>query len=188
MLTPGYLQRLPDSAWRNSTHRPRRTFSPTWHGASTALICSFRPRSTREMERLEETGALRRDIISKLSGLTGKSRKEIAAIMQEAGGGRRSQLMRKIYQAGRVWSRKSELACGAGGAFRRTAKDGRPVPQPHKNNSQHGHTSVFQNALDRAYMQVTSLAATDPSTAVQERHQAPCAAGCRRDHLSERAR
>ena len=37
------------------------------------------------MQVLEEMGALRSDIVAQLSRLTGKSQKELAAIMREAG-------------------------------------------------------------------------------------------------------
>ncbi len=147
MLTPEYLQRLPDSVVELYAQAEADILADMARRINGFDL--FIPSAQYQMERLEEMGALRRDIISKLSGLTGKTRKEIAAIMQEAGVETLSA-DEKIYQAAGLVG-KSELACGEGGAERRTAKDGRPVPQPHKNNSQHGHTAVRERARPRLY-------------------------------------
>ena len=83
MLTPEYLQRLPDSVVELYAQAEADILADMARRINGFDL--FIPSAQYQMERLEEMGALRRDIISKLSGLTGKNRKEIAAIMQEAG-------------------------------------------------------------------------------------------------------
>ena len=79
MLTPEYLQRLPDSVVELYAQAEADILADMARRINGFDL--FIPSAQYQMEQLEEMGALRRDIISKLSGLTGKSRKEIAAIM-----------------------------------------------------------------------------------------------------------
>ena len=106
MLTPEYLQRLPDSVVELYAQAEADILADMARRINGFDL--FIPSAQYQMERLEEMGALRRDIISKLSGLTGKSRKEIAAIMQEAGVETLSA-DEKIYQAAGLVG-KSELS------------------------------------------------------------------------------
>lgn len=162
MLTPEYLQRLPDSVVELYAQAEADILADMARRINGFDL--FIPSAQYQMERLEEMGALRRDIISKLSGLTGKSRKEIAAIMQEAGVETLSA-DEKIYQAAGLVG-KSELSPAVqevlsaglqktGGLFRNLTK-----------TTANTATRQFENALDRAYMQVTS-GAFDPNTAVR---------------------
>lgn len=162
MLTPEYLQRLPDSVVELYAQAEADILADMARRINGFDL--FIPSAQYQMEQLEEMGALRRDIISKLSGLTGKSRKEIAAIMQEAGVETLSA-DEKIYQAAGLVG-KSELSSAVqevlsaglqktGGLFRNLTK-----------TTANTATRQFENALDRAYMQVTS-GAFDPNTAVR---------------------
>lgn len=162
MLTPEYLQRLPDSVVELYAQAEADILADMARRINGFDL--FIPSAQYQMERLEEMGALRRDIISKLSGLTGKSRKEIAAIMREAGVETLSA-DEKIYQAAGLVG-KSELSPAVqevlnaglqktGGLFRNLTK-----------TTANTATKQFENALDRAYMQVTS-GAFDPNTAVR---------------------
>lgn len=162
MLTPEYLQRLPDSVVELYAQAEADILADMARRINGFDL--FIPSAQYQMERLEEMGALRRDIISKLSGLTGKSRKEIAAIMQEAGVETLSA-DEKIYQAAGLVG-KSELSPAVqevlsaglqktGGLFRNLTK-----------TTANTATRQFENALDRAYMQVMS-GAFDPNTAVR---------------------
>ena len=152
MLTPEYLQRLPDSVVELYAQAEADILADMARRINGFDL--FIPSAQYQMERLEEMGALRRDIISKLSGLTGKSRKEIAAIMQEAGV-KTLSADEKIYQAAGLVG-KSELSPAVqevlsaglqktGGLFRNLTK-----------TTANTATRQFENALDRAYMQVTS--------------------------------
>ena len=162
MLTPEYLQRLPDSVVELYAQAEADILADMARRINGFDL--FIPSAQYQMERLEEMGALRRDIISKLSGLTDKSRKEIAAIMQEAGVETLSA-DEKIYQAAGLVG-KSELSPAVqevlnaglqktGGLFRNLTK-----------TTANTATQQFENALDRAYLQVTS-GAFDPNTAVR---------------------
>ena len=162
MLTPDYLQRLPDSVVELYAQAEADILADMARRINGFDL--FIPSAQYQMERLEEMGALRRDIISKLSGLTDKSRKEIAAIMQEAGVETLSA-DEKIYQAAGLVG-KSELSPAVqevlnaglqktGGLFRNLTK-----------TTANTATQQFENALDRAYLQVTS-GAFDPNTAVR---------------------
>lgn len=162
MLTPEYLQRLPDSVVELYAQAEADILADMARRINGFDL--FIPSAQYQMERLEEMGALRKDIISKLSGLTGKSRKEIAAIMREAGVETLSA-DEKIYQAAGLVG-KSELSPAVqevlsaglqktGGLFRNLTK-----------TTANTATKQFENALDRAYMQVTS-GAFDANTAVR---------------------
>ena len=162
MLTPEYLQRLPDSVVELYAQAEADILADMARRINGFDL--FIPSAQYQMERLEEMGALRKDIISKLSGLTGKSRKEIAAIMREAGV-EALAADEKIYQAAGLVG-KSELSPAVqevlsaglqktGGLFRNLTK-----------TTANTATRQFENALDRAYLQVTS-GAFDPNTAVR---------------------
>lgn len=162
MLTPEYLQRLPDSVVELYAQAEADILADMARRINGFDM--FIPSAQYQMERLEEMGALRKDIISKLSGLTGKSRKEIAAIMREAGVETLSA-DEKIYRAAGLVG-KSELSPAVqevlsaglqktGGLFKNLTK-----------TTANTATRQFENALDRAYMQVTS-GAFDPNTAVR---------------------
>ena len=162
MLTPEYLQRLPDSVVELYAQAEADILADMARRINGFDL--FIPSAQYQMERLEEMGALRRDIVSKLSGLTGKSRKELAAIMQEAGVETLSA-DEKIYQAAGLVC-KAELSPAVqevlsaglqktGGLFKNLTK-----------TTANTAARQFENALDRAYLQVTS-GAFDPSTAVR---------------------
>lgn len=162
MLTPEYLQRLPDSVVELYAQAEADILADMARRINGFDL--FIPSAQYQMERLEEMGALRKDIISKLSGLTGKSRKEIAAIMREAGV-EALAADEKIYQAAGLVG-KSELSPAVqevlsaglqktGGLFKNLTK-----------TTANTATKQFENALDRAYMQVTS-GAFDTNTAVR---------------------
>ena len=68
MLTPEYLQRLPDSVEELYAQAEADILADMARRINGFDL--FIPSAQYQMERLEEMGALRRDIISKLSGLT----------------------------------------------------------------------------------------------------------------------
>ncbi len=83
MLTPEYLQQVPDSMVK------------LYAGVEQDILADmarringfdmFIPSAQYQMQVLEEMGALREDIVAELSSMTGKSRKELTAIMRDAG-------------------------------------------------------------------------------------------------------
>ena len=162
MLTPEYLQRLPDSVVELYAQAEADILADMARRINGFDM--FIPSAQYQMERLEEMGALRKDIVSELSRLTGKSRKEIAAIMREAGV-ETLAADEKIYQAAGLVG-KSELSPAVQEVLNAGLQKTNGLFRNLTRTTANTATRQFENALDRAYMQVTS-GAFDYNTAVR---------------------
>ena len=162
MLTPEYLQRLPDSVVELYAQAEADILADMARRINGFDM--FIPSAQYQMERLEEMGALRRDIVAELSRLTGKSRKEIAAIMREAGV-ETLAADEKIYQAAGLVG-KSELSPAVQEVLNAGLQKTNGLFRNLTRTTANTATRQFENALDRAYMQVTS-GAFDYNTAVR---------------------
>ncbi len=163
MLTPEYLQQVPDSMVK------------LYAGVEQDILADmarringfdmFIPSAQYQMQVLEEMGALREDIVAGLSSMTGKSQKELAAIMRDAG----MEALgadEAVYKAAGLSSSllsaspavKEVLVAGlkkTNGLFTNLTK-----------TIANTATKQFEGALDAAYMQISS-GAIDPTTAVR---------------------
>ena len=162
MLTPEYLQRLPDSVAQLYAQAEADILADMARRINGFDM--FIPAAQYQMERLEEMGALRKNIVSELSRLTGKSRKEIAAIMREAGV-ETLAADEKIYQAAGLVG-KSELSPAVQEVLNAGLQKTNGLFRNLTRTTANTATRQFENALDRAYMQVTS-GAFDYNTAVR---------------------
>ena len=163
MLTPEYLQSVPDTMVDLYAQAERDILvdmARRIHGFDL-----FIPSAQYQMQVLEEMGALQRDIVAELSRLTGKSRKELAAIMREAGV-KSLAADEAVYRAAGLTASplaasdavKEVLAAGlkkTNGLFTNLTK-----------TTANTATKQFEQALDRAYMQISS-GAIDPAIAVK---------------------
>ena len=163
MLTPEYLQSVPDAMVELYAQAEADILADMARRINGFDM--FIPSAQYQMQMLEEMGALRSDIVRELSRLTGKSKKEITAIMREAG----METMasdEEIYKAAGLSSSPAAaspavqevLAAGlkkTGGLFTNLTK-----------TTANTATKQFERALDRAYMQISS-GAIDPATAIK---------------------
>lgn len=163
MLPPEYLQRVPDAMV--DLYAQAEMDILTDMARRINGFDMFIPSAQYQMQVLEEMGALRSDIVAQLSRLTGKSRKELAAIMREAGG-KSLAADEALYKAAGLTSSplaassavKDVLAAGlkkTNGLFTNLTK-----------TTARTASKQFERALDRAYMQISS-GAIDPATAIK---------------------
>lgn len=163
MLTPEYLQSVPDALVDLYAQAEMDILADMARRINGFDM--FIPSAQYQMQVLEEMGALRSDIVAQLSRLTGKSQKELAAIMREAG---MTSLAadEALYRAAGLTSSplsaspavKEVLAAGlkkTNGLFTNLTK-----------TTANTATKQFERALDRAYMQISS-GAFDPATATK---------------------
>lgn len=153
MLTPEQLQRLPDAMVELYAQAEADILKDMARRINGFDL--FIPSAQYQMQMLEEMGAVRSSIVSKLSRLTGKSQRELAAIMKDAGM-ETLAADEKVYQAAGLSSSPADaspavqrvLAAGlekTNGLFRNLTK-----------TTANTATRQFENTLDRAYMQVSS--------------------------------
>ena len=153
ILTPEYLQSVPDAMVELYARVELDILSDMARRINGFDL--FIPSARYQMQVLEEMGALRSDIVAQLSRLTGKSQKELAAIMREAGIKSLAE-DEKIYRAAGMTlsplaaspAVKKALAAGmkkTGGLFTNLTK-----------TTANTATKQFERALDEAYMRVTS--------------------------------
>lgn len=163
MLTPEYLQSVPDAMTELYAQAEADILADMARRINGFDM--FIPSADYQMKRLEEMGALRADIVSELSRLTGKSKKELHKIMKAAGVETLKE-DEKVYKAAGLTSApltsspavQEVLAAGlkkTNGLFKNLTK-----------TTANTATRQFEKALDRAYMQITS-GAIDPATAVK---------------------
>ena len=163
MLTPEYLQRVPDSMVRLYAQAEADILADM-----ARRICTYDywiPAVEHQAKMLEEAGLVRGEILTRLKTLTGKTEKELRRLMQEAGGAalrsddavyRRQGLdppplaasedLQKVLQAG------YEKTAGTFSNLTRTTA----ATAAHQ----------FEQALDRAYMQI-ALGGMDYNTAIR---------------------
>lgn len=152
MLTPEYLQNVPDNMVRLYAQAEADILADMARRISTYDY--WIPAVEHQTKMLEEAGMVREDILARLKKLTGKTQKELRELMQEAGGAalksddevykrqgltpspiRASEDLRKILQAG--YDKTQGTFQNLTMTTVRTA------------------TRQFEQALDRAYMQIT---------------------------------
>ena len=83
MLTPEYLQSVPEAMVELYAQAEADILADMARRINGFDL--FIPSAQYQLQRLEEMGEVRSGIVKRLSALTGKSRKELAAIMGEAG-------------------------------------------------------------------------------------------------------
>lgn len=163
MLTPEYLQSVPDAMVELYAQAEADILADMARRINGFDM--FIPSAQYQMQMLEEMGALRSDIVAELSRLTGKSKKELTAIMREAGM-ETLAADEAIYKAAGLSSSPAAaspavlevLAAGlkkTNGLFTNLTK-----------TTANTATKQFERALDRAYMQISS-GAIDPATATK---------------------
>lgn len=163
MLTPEYLQSVPDAMVELYAQAEADILADMARRINGFDM--FIPSAQYQMQMLEEMGVLRSDIVRELSRLTGKSKKELTAIMREAGM-ETLAADEAIYRAAGLSSSpvavssavQEVLAAGlkkTGGLFTNLTK-----------TTANTATKQFERALDRAYMQISS-GAIDPATATK---------------------
>lgn len=173
MLTPGYLQTVPDPLIE-------------LYGEAEAAILEdmarringydmFIPAAQHQMRMLEEMGALREEIMGQLSKLTGKSTKELERIMREAGM-RAVKADDMIYKAAGL----APSPLSASKEFQRALATGLKQTKGLFTNLTRTTALAagqqFEQALDLAYMEVYS-GAFSPQEAVRKAVQSLCQQG-----------
>lgn len=163
MLTPEYLQHVPDAMLRLYGEVEEAILADMARRINGFNL--FIPSAQHQMQKLEELGALRADILTKLGRVAGKSQEELASMMQVAG----MEALRaddEIYLAVRLKpsplrtapAMQKILAAGVqktGGLFENLTR-----------TTANTATKQFEKALDKAYMMVTS-GAFSPGVAMQ---------------------
>lgn len=163
MLKPEYLQRVPDGMIKLYAQAEADILADMARRISTYDY--WIPAVEHQAKMLEEAGMVREEILARLKTLTGRTDRELRQLMQEAGGValksddavyRRQGLnpppvsasedLQKILQAG----------------YEKTAGTFRNLTLTTARTAAH----QFEQALDRAYMQIT-LGGMDSSTAIR---------------------
>ncbi len=163
MLTPEYLQSVPEAMVELYAQAEADILTDMARRINGFDL--FIPSAQYQLQRLEEMGAVRSGIVKRLSALTGKSRKELAAIMGEAGA-EALKADEAVYRAAGL--RASPL--NASPAVQEVLKAGLKKTQGLFTNltktTANTATKQFERALDRAYMQIGS-GAIDAETAIR---------------------
>lgn len=173
MLTPGYLQTVPDPLIE-------------LYGEAEAAILEdmarringydmFIPAAQHQMRMLEEMGALREEIMGQLSRLTGKSTKELERIMRDAGM-RAVKADDMIYKAAGLAPSPLSASKELQRALATGLKQTRGLFTNLTRTTALAAGKQFEKALDLAYMEVYS-GAFSPQEAVRKAVQSLCQQG-----------
>lgn len=163
MLTPEYLQAVPEAMVELYAQAEADILADMARRIGGFDL--FIPSAQYQMQVLEEMGMLRSDILKRLSGLTGRSQRELAGIMRAAGV-KALTADEAVYRAAGLIppplsaspSVQEVLAAGlkkTGGLFTNLTR-----------TTANTATKQFERTLDRAYMQVSS-GALSPGEAVK---------------------
>lgn len=163
MLRPEYLQSVPDSMVELYTKAEMDILADMARRINGFDM--FIPSAEYQMRVLEEMGELREEIIAKLSSISGKSQKELAAIMKAAGI-ETLTADEAIYKAAGLSSSPLASSVAIKEALDAGYKKTNGLFKNLTKTTANTATKQFENALDRAYMQVSS-GAIDPATAVK---------------------
>lgn len=163
MLTPEYLQGMPDAMVELYAQAEMDILADMARRINGFDL--FIPSAQYQMQVLEEMGALRSDILAKLTRLTGKSRKELVYIMKEAGM-KTLEADEAIYKAVGLSSTSPTASPAVRAALEAGLKKTSGLFENLTKTTANTATKQFERALDRAYMQVTS-GAIDPASAVK---------------------
>ena len=172
MLTPEYLTAVPDRLVELYAQVEADILADMARRINGYDM--FIPAAQHQLQKLEEMGGLREDIVRKLQQATGKSHAELVTIMQEAG----MEALRAdnaIYAAagltatpGASITMQQILQAGlqkTGGLFDNLTKTTAATA-----------TRQFEHALDRAYMQISS-GAFSPDVAIKNAVKDLCGQG-----------
>lgn len=163
MLTPEYLHSIPDAMVELYAQAEMDILADMARRINGFDM--FIPSAQYQMQMLEEMGALRADILAELGRLTGKTQKELAAIMQEAGM-KSLTADEAIYRAAGLSSSPLSSSSVVQEALAAGLKKTNGLFTNLTRTTANTATKQFERALDRAYMAVTS-GAIDPATAVK---------------------
>lgn len=163
MLTPEYLQGVPDAMVELFARAEADILADMARRINGFDM--FIPAAQHQMQALEAMGELRGSIIKELSRLTGKSQKELAAIMRDAG-------METLAADDAIYRQVglTSSPAAASPAVQRVLAAGLKKTNGLFTNltktTANTATKQFERALDRAYMQISS-GGIDPTTAVK---------------------
>ena len=163
MLTPEYLQSVPDAMVELYAQAEADILADMARRINGFDM--FIPSAQYQMQMLEEMGALRSDIVTKLSRLTGKSKKELTAIMREAGV-ETLAADEAIYKAAGLPSSPAAASSAVQEVLAAGLKKTNGLFTNLTKTTANTATKQFERALDRAYMQISS-GAIDPATATK---------------------
>lgn len=163
MLTPEYLQSVPDAMVELYAQAEADILADMARRINGFDM--FIPSAQYQMQMLEEMGALRSDIVTKLSRLTGKSKKELTAIMREAGV-ETLAADEAIYKAAGLSSSPAAASSAVQEVLAAGLKKTNGLFTNLTKTTANTATKQFERALDRAYMQISS-GAIDPATATK---------------------
>ena len=163
MLTPEYLQSVPDAMVELYARAEADILADMARRINGFDM--FIPSAQYQMHMLEEMGALRSDIVRELSRLTGKSKKELTAIMREAGM-ETLAADEAIYKAAGLSSSPAAASSAVQEVLAAGLKKTNGLFTNLTKTTANTATKQFERALDRAYMQISS-GAIDPATATK---------------------
>lgn len=163
MLTPEYLQSVPDAMVELYAQAEADILADMARRINGFDM--FIPSAQYQMQMLEEMGALRSDIVRELSRLTGKSKKELIAIMREAGM-ETLAADEAIYKAAGLSSSPAAASSAVQEVLAAGLKKTNGLFTNLTKTTANTATKQFERALDRAYMQISS-GAIDPATATK---------------------
>lgn len=163
MLTPEYLQRVPDAMVELYAQAEADILADMARRINGFDM--FIPSAQYQMQMLEEMGALRSDIVAELSRLTGKSKKELTAIMRDAGM-ETLAADEEIYKAAGLTSSPAAASPAVQEVLAAGLKKTNGLFTNLTKTTANTATKQFERVLDRAYMQISS-GAIDPATAVK---------------------
>lgn len=153
MLEPEYLEELP------------KALLELYYQAETDILCDMArristydywiPSAEHQRKKLLEMGMVHEDIIKELTGITGKSDKELKKLMEEAGI-KTIESDNEIYKKADLKPRpllaSPELKAILNAGYKSTKKTFKNLTKTTANTA----TKQFENALDRAWMQIQS--------------------------------
>ena len=163
MLTPEYLQSVPDAMVELYARAEADILADMARRINGFDM--FIPSAQYQMHMLEEMGALRSDIVRELSRLTGKSKKELTAIMREAGM-ETLAADEAIYKAAGLSSSPAAASSAVQEVLAAGLKKTNGLFTNLTKTTATTATKQFERALDRAYLQISS-GAIDPATATK---------------------
>ena len=153
MLTPKYLEQLPDAILELYAQSEMDILADMARRISTYDY--WIPAADWQAQKLVEAGIVRDDIVSIMSKMTGKSQAELRKLMQQAGS-KTLATDREIYESNGLavpTIRDSEALKNALNAgFKATNQTMKNLTKTTANTA----TRQFEDALDRAWMQINS--------------------------------
>lgn len=153
MLMPEYLQGIPDAMVELYAQAEADILADMARRINGFDL--FIPSAQYQMHVLEEMGELRSAIINELSRVSKKSRKELAAIMREAGM-KTLEADEAAYQAAGLAASPAKASPAVQKALSAGLKKTNGLFTNLTRTTANTATKQFERALDRAYMQISS--------------------------------